>query len=238
LIGGMNPASEKKGIGMRTISPRRRAEARRIIAEFFAQRPDLAGCRAAFEKAFRAVAACFRANRTLFLCGNGGSYADCLHIGGELLKAFERRRPLPAAHYKALRKDPYGKELADEIQAGFRAVPLGLNGSLVSAILNDTNRADLHFAQELYVMGEKGDLLLAISTSGASRNVLNAMTVARVLGIRTIGLTGPAGGEVAKRADIALRLPGSRARLAQESHLVCYHALCLAIEAAFFAESR
>jgi D-sedoheptulose 7-phosphate isomerase len=223
---------------MRTISPKGRAEAQRIIAEFFAERPDLTTCRDAFEQTFRVAIACFRANRTLFLCGNGGSYADCLHIGGELLKTFERRRPLPAAHHKALKRDPYGKDLANEIQAGFRALPLGLNASLVSAILNDSNRADLHFAQELYVMGQKGDLLLAISTSGSSRNVLNAMAVARVLGIRTIGLTGPKGGEVAERADIALRLPGPRTRQAQESHLACYHALCLAIEATFFPENR
>lgn len=218
----------------RTIPPDGMAQARAAIEEFFVRQPDRAGCREEFEDAFALLVECFRNDGTLFLCGNGGSFADCLHISGELMKTFMRRRPLPEAHRRALEQDPRGAALAGELQAGFRAVPLGLGGSLVSAIWNDCETPHIHYAQELYVMGRAGDALLAISTSGTARNVLNAMAVAKVLDMRTIALTGPAGGEMAEHADIALRLPGGDTAVVQEAHVPCYHLLCRAIEAAFF----
>ncbi|MBN1868203.1 SIS domain-containing protein [Candidatus Sumerlaeota bacterium] len=218
--------------------PQGLAQARRMVREFFDGRPEIESCRADFLRAFDLLVRTFQEGGTLFLCGNGGSYADCLHISGELVKTFDRERPLPAAHYKALKKDPDGKNLADEIQAGFRAVPLGLSGPLVSAVWNDCREPNIHYAQELYVMARPGDALLAISTSGKARNVLHAMAVARVLGLETIGLTGADGGQVAQRADVALRLPGTKAYEVQEHHLPCYHLLCLAVEAAFFPLER
>ena len=216
------------------ISTAGRGPARRIIEEFFAQRPDLAGCRQDFDRAFRLIVECFRHAGTLFLCGNGGSFADALHISAELVKSFERRRPVTEAHARALRSDPIGKKLADELETGLRAVPLGLNGSLASAIWNDKKQPNIHLAQELYVMGRRGDVLLAISTSGNAKNVLYAMAVARVLGMKTIALTGAGGGRMAARGDVALRLPATRTCLVQEQHQAVYHALCLAVEAAFF----
>ncbi|NQU44170.1 SIS domain-containing protein [bacterium] len=223
---------------IRETPPEGLAEARRILTDFLAAHSDLGDIEAALLEAFETILESFRNNHTLYLCGNGGSYADCLHIGSELLKTFERRRPLPDRHMEALRNDPHGRSLAEDLQAGFRAVPLGLNAGLVSAILNDSGKADLHFAQELYVMAQPGDLLLAVSTSGTSANVLKAMAVARALGLKVIALTGPEGGEVARLSDVPLRLPGGRTREVQQSHLVCYHTLCLAIEAAFFPEER
>lgn len=222
----------------RTTPAKGLAEARGIIGEFFDERSDLAGCREDFVAVFQEVLRCFRNNGTLFLCGNGGSFADCLHISGELVKTFERERPLPPEHARALKKEKYGKDLANELQCGFRAVPLGLSGSLVSAIWNDSDVPNIHYAQELYVMGRPGDVLLAISTSGTARNLLYAMAAARTIGVRTIGLTGPDGGDVARLADAALRLPGGSTRHVQEAHLVCYHLLCLAVEAAFFPKKQ
>jgi D-sedoheptulose 7-phosphate isomerase len=213
-------------------------EASRLIKEFFDRRPDLEDCRKEFTKAVRVIRESFQENGTLFLCGNGGSYADCLHISSEFMKSFERRRDLPASHVNALKDDPLGKDLAGELESGLRAIPLGLNGSLNSAVWNDKKRANIHFAQELYVLGDRGDVLLAISTSGNSKSVQYAIAVAQLLGIKVIGLTGPGGGQVAKLADVVLRLPGERTFLAQESHQALYHLLCRAIEAAFFPTPR
>lgn len=209
-------------------------EAKKLISDFFDERRDLAEAQPQFERACDTVLECFRNNGTLFLCGNGGSFADCLHISGELAKTFERKRPIPAAHAKALENEPSGDDLARELQLGFRAIPLGLSGSLVSAIWNDSAMPNIHYAQELYVMARPGDALLVISTSGNSSNILHTMAVARMLKLPTISLTGPDGGEAAQKADVPIRLPGKRPRLIQESHLPCYHLLCLAIEAAFF----
>ena len=220
----------------RSIPPEGETRAREVFEEFFVRRPELVDCRGDLEEAFALLVECFRQDGTLFLCGNGGSFADCLHISGELMKTFMRRRQLPEAHRRVLEQDERGAALADELQAGFRAVPLGLSGSLVSAIWNDCETPHIHYAQELYVMGRAGDALLAISTSGTARNVLNAMAVAKALDVRTIALTGPAGGEIARRADVALRLPGGDTPAVQEAHVPCYHALCKAIEVAFFPE--
>lgn len=212
--------------------------ASRLITEFFGQRPELAPCRRSFEKAVRMIRECFQNGNTLFICGSGGSYADALHISGEFLKSFARKRPLPDAHASALKKDPIGIEIADSLERGFPVIPLGMNSSLNTALWNDNSQPNLHFAQELYVLGNRSDILLAISTSGNSRSALYAAAVADILGIDVIGLTGPEGGLLAERADLPLKLPGDQTYKAQESHQAIYHLLCLAIEAAFFPEAK
>jgi D-sedoheptulose 7-phosphate isomerase len=222
----------------RPVAPEGLEQAHRTIAEYFVRHPEQKPIREAFGCAFETLVECFRQNGTLFLCGNGGSFADCQHISGELMKTFERKRPLPEDFREKLLQDPVGTTLADELQSGFRSIPLGLSASLVSAIWNDSPTPNIHYAQELTVLGRPGDVLLAISTSGRARNVLNAMAVARALGLPVIALTGPDGGDVARQADIALRLPGARTCEIQEAHLPCYHLLCLTVEQAFFTEAR
>jgi D-sedoheptulose 7-phosphate isomerase len=213
--------------------------AEEILRDFFATHADIAqSCESDIRKAYRCIVECYEAGGTLFLCGNGGSYADCLHISGELVKTFERRRPLPMEDVQRLTDDEYGREIVDELQLGLRAVPLGLSGSLVSAIWNDSQQPNIHYAQELLVMAAPGDVLLALSTSGNSRNVLYATAVARLRGVAVVTLTGPGGGRLAERADAAIRAPGGTTYRIQESHLPIYHVLCRAIEATFFPEPR
>jgi D-sedoheptulose 7-phosphate isomerase len=218
----------------RIITPSGKAAAAGILDGFFAENTRFRESRADFDKLFRVLVGSFRRGGTLFLCGSGGSYADTLHIAGELMKRFESRRPIPDGHRDALLEDPDGRALADTLESGLRAIALGSNAALASAILNDQKVPDLHFAQELYVLGRKGDVVMGISTSGNSRGVIRAFAVARILGIRTVGLTGPGGGEVAKQAEAVIRAPGDSVYEVQQSHLALYHTLCRAVEAVFF----
>ena len=189
-------------------------------------------------RAFHALARCFRTGGTLFLCGNGGSMADALHISGELAKSYVRRRPLPERLLARLAAQPDGELLARNLEPGLRAVVLGANPSLASAVANDAPDRDVNLAQELVALARPGDVLLGISTSGNARNVAYAAQVARALGMTVIALTGEDGGRLAGLADVTVRVPARRTDRVQELHVQCYHALCEMLEIEFFAQEQ
>ena len=112
-----------------------------------------------------------------------------------------------------------------------RAVVLGSNPALSSAIDNDSPEKGLAFAQELYSLARPGDVLLAISTSGEATNVLNAVTVAQALGVTVIALTGGRDSSLSAAADLALRTPPGSTAETQEHHMHMYHELCDLLEA-------
>jgi len=205
-----------------------------MVETFLQRRPELDIVLPQIYDAYQALVDCFRNQLTLFTCGNGGSYSDALHIAGELMKSFERKRPVTETEREKLNALPSGVELAGALEAGFRAIPLGMNTSLTSALENDIPLRYLMFAQELYVLGNTGDVLLGISTSGNAKNVLMALTVAKLKGIKTIALTGQSGGKMGEFADIAIKVPASRTFLVQEFHLAIYHLLCAMVEATWF----
>jgi phosphoheptose isomerase len=182
-------------------------------------------------QAFRALQHSLYNGGTLFLAGNGGSMADALHISGELLKSFKRPRPLPEAHQLRLKSLPHGEALAQHLQRGLRAVVLGANLSLRSAMENDSPLPNLALAQELYALARPGDVFMGISTSGDARNVLYAASVARALGLTVIGLTGAHGGALAPLCDVAVRVPASETDVVQTWHQQVYHLLCDMLEA-------
>lgn len=187
------------------------------------------------EQALRLLAHSFRGGGKLLLCGNGGSASDCEHIVGELMKAFLRPRPLPATLREILATGAGedGAMLAGALQGALPAVALTGHAALALAVANDV-RADLVFAQQVVGLGRPGDVLLGLSTSGNSRNVIQAFHTARALGMRTVILTGAPGGKLAKMADVAVRVPASTVVEIQELHLPVYHALCAALEESFF----
>ena len=199
-----------------------------------ARAPALADIVPDLQRAFRELTRCFKGGGTLFLCGNGGSMADALHISGELLKSYANRRPLPEGLRARLETQPGGESLARSLEPGLRAVVLGVNAALASAAANDMPDRDVNLAQELLALARPGDVLLGISTSGAARNVNYAAQVARALNLPVIAFTGRDGGELAVQADIALRVPADRTDRVQELHIQCYHALCEMLEVAFF----
>jgi D-sedoheptulose 7-phosphate isomerase len=173
----------------------------------------------------------------LLICGNGGSAADSLHIVAELMKGFAYPRPIPAAEAAAITAvaGADASYLNSQLQGTLPAIALVSEVALTTAFSNDV-AADLIFAQQVYGYGAPGDTLLAISTSGNSRNVVYATQVARAKGLHTIALTGATGGKLATFADITIPVPETEVYKVQELHLPVYHALCLAAEEEFFGQ--
>jgi D-sedoheptulose 7-phosphate isomerase len=204
--------------------------ARQVLQRMVERYPELESCAPPLARAFEAIAQAFQRGNTFYICGNGGSQSDALHIAGELDKSFKHPRPLTADQKKRLAAYPGGDELAAHLQQGLPTIPLGANSALTSAIGNDNPLPHIGFAQELYSLGHKGDVLLGISTSGNAQNVRYAATVARALDIAIISLTGPGGGPLAQQVDIAIRAPGSTTAEIQGYHIQLYHALCEMLE--------
>ena len=196
--------------------------------------PELESAAADLARAYVAIARSQAAGGILFLAGNGGSMADALHISGELLKSYKRPRPLAEGLRRRLATQPDGEALVRSLEGGLRAVVLGANPSLASAVANDNPERDMGFAQELLALARPGDVLLGISTSGTARNVRHAVSVAWARGLTTIALTGADGGPLAQQVDIAIRAPAHRTDRVQEQHIALYHCLCEMLEEEFF----
>lgn len=209
-----------------------------VLAELADRQPALREVLPDLEKVFRELWRAFQAGGTLFLAGNGGSMADALHISAELLKSYTCPRPLPDPIMTRLKAQPDGKILASNLQPGLRAVVLGTNLSLSSAVANDMPERDLNLAQELFALARIGDVFLGLSTSGNARNVCYAAQVARALGLSVIAFTGEKGGRLAELADIVVRVPAVRTDRVQELHLQCYHALCEMLEQRFIEKGQ
>lgn len=210
-------------------------EERQFIEQMLQKDNSLSEALSGMLLAFDTLVKCFESGHTLFLCGNGGSCADCMHIAGELVKSFLLRRHLSASSKAAFVGLEFGNTLAENLEYGLPCIALGFNHSLNSAILNDSGMAELQFAQELYVLGKQGDVLLGISTSGNARNVLHAVSVAKALGMKTIGLTGSQGGKLAQTVDIAIKVPETSTPTIQQQHEAIYHTLCAMLESRFFS---
>ncbi|MBN1764808.1 MAG: SIS domain-containing protein [Sedimentisphaerales bacterium] len=186
--------------------------------------------------ACRAITETIDAGGMIYLCGNGGSFADAMHIKGELAKSFCQPRPLTDKKVIAnLQATEIGQKLIGLLEQGLPVIVLGESHSLRSAFENDCD-AELSYAQELNAFAGHipGGLLFGISTSGNARNVIAAMTLARAYGMTTVSFTGQDGGRIAKLADIAWRVPGYTTHEIQENQIPLYHALCLMVELYFF----
>ena len=206
-----------------------------ILENLLVRYPSLRECREEIVSAYETLVECFASGGKLLIAGNGGSAADAEHMVGELMKSFVKRRPVSPALKEALvAADPEaGAELADTLQGALPAIALDGHPALGTAWINDCNPL-MGFAQQVLGYGKSGDVLIAVSTSGTSRNVLHAVTVAKALGLRTVGLTGRSGGELALRCDVCIRVPESETYKVQELHLPVYHAICQMLEERFF----
>lgn len=178
---------------------------------------------------------CYENDGKLLVAGNGGSAADSEHIAGELMKRFRNPRPVSKEYAELLiSTDPVmGKELAKNLEQSLMAIPLVAHEALSTAYMNDVDSYGV-FAQQLYGFGKAGDVFLGISTSGNSKNIMNATVVARASGIKIIGLTGVEGGQLATVADVAVKVPEKETYMIQELHLPIYHCWCLLLEDYFF----
>ena len=197
--------------------------------------PLLKQCADDIEKAYLILEECYEKDGKLLIAGNGGSAADSEHITGELMKSFKIPRPVPKEFAEKLKTiDPIrGDVLAHNLECGLMAIPLVALEALSTAYINDVDGLGV-FAQQLYCLGRNKDVFLAISTSGNSKNVMNATVVARALGLKIIALTGAKGGELAIVADVVIKVPEDETYMIQELHLPVYHCLCLMLETKFF----
>jgi D-sedoheptulose 7-phosphate isomerase len=186
------------------------AQVRAALLEGVALRQEMTAQSAAIARAGALIAEALRAGGKLLLCGNGGSAADAQHIAAELTGRFQLNRPALAA------------------------IALTTDTSALTAIANDFGY-DVIFSRQVEALGRKGDVLLAISTSGNSPNVVLAADKARAQGMAVIGMTGPSGGKLADRADINLASPGRTTDRIQELHITVGHILCALVESALFA---
>lgn len=196
--------------------------------------PSLADIRGEIEKTVKAVCDCHERGGKVLVCGNGGSASDSEHIVGELMKGFVLPRKLPAADVEKLKRVG-AAELAENLQQGIKAVSLIGHPALSTAVLND-NDPYMAFAQQVYVLGEPGDVFIGLSTSGNARNVVNAAKVAKALGLAVVGFTGSRPSKLEDVCDITIKAPIAETFMVQEYHLPVYHTICLAIEAQIFGE--
>lgn len=197
--------------------------------------PILESCRNDIAEAYETIANTYKGNGKLLIAGNGGSAADAEHIVGELMKTFISPRKIDQSYAELLISvDPeLGQILAQNLQGTLPAIALDGHFALTTAYINDCEPL-LCFAQQVHGYGCPGDVLLAISTSGNSQNVLFAAVVAKAKGMKVVGLTGKAESKLSSLSDVCIKVPEIETYKVQELHLPVYHSLCLMLEETFF----
>ena len=196
-----------------------------ILTELTLRYPALCHLQADIEAAFCALKACYESGGRAYLCGNGGSTADCEHIVGELMKGFMSKR--------LLTDEKIPEELRNNLQGSLPAISLPSQSAIISAFANDVE-PDFVYAQLTYGYANKNDLLIGISTSGNSKNIVNAVKVAKAMGVKTMALTGKNESELSKLCDVTIKAPETETYKIQEYHLPIYHYLCAEIENKLF----
>ena len=171
----------------------------------------------------------------LLVAGNGGSAADSEHIVGELMKGFKMPRKASSEFAEKLKSvdEELGTVLAENLQGALPAIALDGHLALTTAYMNDCEPL-LCFAQQINGFGKPEDVFLGISTSGNSKNILYAATVAKAKGMKVIGLTGAKDSRMQDFSDICVKAPNTEAYMIQELHLPIYHCWCLMLEDKFF----
>lgn len=195
------------------------------MKDLLARYPQLNICKNDIENALALMLDTYKKGGKILVCGNGGSASDADHIVGELMKGFLKERKVT--------DERIPQELREKLQGALPAISLCAHNSLITATIND-NDADMIFAQQVYGYANENDLLIAISTSGNSKNVVNAVKVAKALGTKTLALTGETGGMLKEMADVTICAPSTETYKIQEYHLPIYHYLCASVEEEFF----
>ena len=206
-----------------------------VIDNLFVRYPELSTL--PITESIREIIDCYYRENKLLVCGNGGSAADSLHIVGELMKGFLLPRKLKEKKQSDIREQfPDSAEyLIDNLQGTLPAISLVSETALLSAYAND-QASDLSFAQQVLGHGNSGDILIAISTSGNSKNVIYAAQIAKIQEMKVISLTGESGGKLRDVSDVLINVPSNETHIIQEYHLPIYHAICAAVENEFFSE--
>ena len=187
--------------------------------------PELEICRDDIENALKLIIDTYKKGGSVLICGNGGSAADSEHIVGELMKGFLMKRPV------CDKRIP--EHLRKKLQGALPAISLPSQSAILSAFINDVE-PDMMYAQLVYGYAKDNDLVIGISTSGNSKNVVNAIEVAKCIGAKTLALTGEKESNLSKMCDVTIRVPETETYKIQEYHLPVYHYLCAEVEKYFF----
>jgi D-sedoheptulose 7-phosphate isomerase len=205
------------------------------IQQLIQRYPSLESVKSDISAAFDIIADSYANGGKLLIAGNGGSASDAEHIAGELMKTFSKKRNLPDSFISDIKK--VDAEIADylipRMQPGLPTIALSGHASLNTACINDID-GNITFAQQVYGYGKENDVLLAISTSGNSKNILYAAAVAKAKKLKIIALSGGTGGALKKTADVSIVVPETETYKVQELHLPVYHCLCQMLENHFF----
>lgn len=197
------------------------------MKELLQNHPALEACKEQIEAALRLMIETYENGGKVLLCGNGGSAADCEHIVGELMKGFLLKRPVHDERIPA--------ELRRNLQGSLPAISLPSQIAVLSAFLNDVEPQML-YAQLVYGYASDKDLVVGISTSGNSENIVNALRVAKAVGAKTLALTGEKPSRLSELCDVTVQAPSRETYRIQEYHLPIYHYLCAAVEKHFFTD--
>ncbi len=210
----------------------------KILEETIVRYSALKGEKENLLTAFETIKKSFEEGGKLYLCGNGGSASDCEHIAGELLKSFKIPRPLEGDC--AALFDPYGedgKALAERLEGGLPAISLCGHPAFSTAFVNDKDPY-FGFAQQINVWCTPNDVLLAISTSGNSKNCVYAVIAAKAKNMKVVFLGGGNGGRMKDIADVSIVVPERETYKVQELHLPVYHCICAMLEHEFFYREK
>ena len=195
------------------------------MEELLERYPKLSVCREDIEKASRLIYDTYKNGGKVLVCGNGGSAADSEHIVGELMKGFLKKRDVSDERIpESLRKN---------MQGSLPAISLPSQCAVLSAFVNDVE-PEMMYAQLVYGYAKENDLVIGISTSGNSKNVVNAVKVAKCMGVKTLSLTGEKESKLSGLSDVTVKVPETETFKVQELHLPVYHYLCAYVENMLF----
>lgn len=187
--------------------------------------PSLEVCKEDIENALKLMLDTYKNGGKVLVCGNGGSASDSEHIVGELMKGFKSKRYVT--------DERIAEDLRCGLQGALPAISLPSQTGVLTAFINDVD-PDMMYAQLVYGYAKENDLLIGLSTSGNSKNVVNAARVAKAVGAKTLALTGEKESKLSEICDVCIKVPETETYKVQEYHLPVYHYMCLETEKYFF----
>ena len=196
-----------------------------MLNELFERYPALQICEKDIEDALKLLIDTYKNDGKVLVCGNGGSAADSEHIVGELMKGFMLKREVD--------DERIPENMRCNLQGALPAISLVSQSGVLSAFINDVE-PEIMYAQLVYGYGKEGDLLICLSTSGNSKNCVNAAEVAKSIGVKVLSLTGEKESRLSQLSDCTVKVPDTETFKVQEYHLPVYHFLCSMTEKYFF----
>jgi len=196
-----------------------------MLNELLMRYPELDSCKEEIENALKLIIDTYKNGGKVLVCGNGGSAADSEHMVGELMKGFMLKREV--------KDERIPEDLRKNLQGALPAISLPSQSAILSAFINDVE-PDMMYAQLVYGYATENDLLICLSTSGNSKNCVNAAQVAKSVGAKVLSLTGQNKSKLSDISDCTVKVPETETFKVQEYHLPIYHYLCAMTEKYFF----